>query len=102
MRRFIVGLLAVIGLISLIVMLGLGGLAWWGYRQLRQPAELPDRAILRLALEGSIGDTEEASPLRRLMSGRRAELRPVIEALDQAARDPRITGVLADLSGARP
>ena len=100
-RRFLVGLLATVGALSLVVLLASGGALWWWIDTFDDPEPLPDRIVLSVALSGSI---DEASPLDPL-----AELFPeeaglglvdLVDALDRATADPRVAAAVFDLSGA--
>jgi len=100
-RRFLVGLLASVGALSLVVLLASGGALWWWIETFDEPEPLPDRVVLTIGLTGSL---DEASPLDPF-----AELFPeeaglglvdLVDALDRAAADPRVTATVFDLSGA--
>src|SRR5277367_5773216 len=104
MRRFLVTLLAIVGILAILVLLGVGGLAYWVVREARHDSPVPPKAILRLAVHGNPGETDgTSSTLRRLIGGERAtSLREVVNALDQATGDPRVLGLVVDLSDAQP
>src|SRR3954471_12602029 len=103
MRRFVVGLLAVIGFLALLVTLGIGASVWWLVREART-TPVPDKTILRLSVHGSPSETGgAASTVKRLLGGEQATtLREVLYALERASTDPRVLGLAADLSDARP
>ncbi|MBV8169272.1 MAG: signal peptide peptidase SppA [Alphaproteobacteria bacterium] len=104
MRRFLVGFLAVIGFLALVFSLAVGGLVYWVARDAKHANPVPDKAILRLAIHGNPGETSGSSgALRRIIGGTPSTtLRELVSALDQAAGDPRVVGVIADLSDAAP
>ncbi|MBI3515258.1 MAG: signal peptide peptidase SppA [Proteobacteria bacterium] len=104
MRRLLVGFLAIIGLLTLVLGLGLGGLVYWLVRDARSEHPVPDKAILRLAVHGNPSETGGAGgTVRRLIGGAQATtLREVVNALEQATADARVLGLVVDLSDARP
>lgn len=101
MRRFLLRFLAVVGALSLIVLVaGIAG-TWWVASAYLEPEPLPQHMVLSVTLNGSV---DEASPLDPL-----AELFPeeaglglvdLVDVLDRAATDTRVTGAVFDLSGA--
>lgn len=100
-RRFLVGLLATVGALSLVVLLALGGGAWWWIAHFDEPEPLPDRIVLTAALSGSIDEASPLDPLSDLFPETAGlGLVDLVDALDRAAGDPRVTAVLFDLSGA--
>ena len=104
MRRFLVGLLAVVGVLSLLAAFAIGGLAYWLVREARHANPIPDKAILTLALRGNPGETAGPSiAVRRVIGGvQQTTVRDIVDALDQATADPRVLGLLVDLSDANP
>lgn len=52
---------------------------------------------LRLSLVGSLTEDPVRGGLRKLLRGHRASLPEVVELLDEAARDPRLEGVLVNI-----
>jgi len=104
MRRFLVGLLAVVGFLTLLAGFAIGGLVYWVVREVHHANPVPDKAILSLAIHGNPAETAGASnALRRVIGGgRQTSLRDIVDALDQAAADPRVLGLLVDLSDANP
>src|SRR5215469_15045278 len=104
MRRFLVGFLAIIGFLALLATLSIGGLVYWVARDAKRANPVPDKAILRLALHGNPGETAGSSgALRRIIGGTPSTtLRELVSALDQAASDPRVVGLIVDLSDAAP
>ncbi|NQW20828.1 MAG: hypothetical protein HQ477_08955, partial [Chloroflexi bacterium] len=49
-RRFLVGLLAIVGAVSLVMLLAVGGGAWWWIDTFGEPEPLPDRIVLTVTL----------------------------------------------------
>lgn len=104
LRRVIVGLLALVGLL---VVLLVGGLYLLSdhlierYESRWQAPELPPRMLLSLSLAGPLPE-QEADPVQAILRRQQQpSLRQVLEALDRAATDPQVGGVLADLSHAQ-
>jgi protease IV len=103
MRRIFVGLLAVIGAISLLSMVGLIAGLWWAFGAFLEEDPLPESFVLALEISDEI---PEASPNDAIAAfwPAQAELGLVdlVDAIDQAAGDERVKGLVADLSGAAP
>lgn len=103
MRRFLVGTLAFIGFLALLAGLGVAGTIWWVVREARN-APVPEKTILRLTVHGNPSETGGgAGTVRRLLGGQQVTtLRDVVYALERGRTDPRVLGLVADLSDARP
>jgi protease IV len=99
MKRFVVGLLATIGLLALVLAGGAVAAVW-----LLLPArpDLPSQIVLTLDLRQGLDEAAATDPLAALGLAGRPTLTEVILALEQAARDPRVKGLLAQLSGEGP
>jgi protease IV len=98
MKRFVVGLLATIGLLALLLAGGAIAAVW-----LLLPArpDLPEQIVLTLDVRQGLDEVAATDPLAAL--GLAAPtLTEVILALDQAGRDPRVKGLVAQLSGEGP
>jgi protease-4 len=95
-RRFIVGLLAVIGAITLLSVLAGVGLAVWS--RVNEPG-VPEAALLTLDVNGNLPDAPRNNGLLDLLSPPQASLRDVVDALDKAGRDPRVKGLLLRIGG---
>ena len=96
MRRFIVGLLAVIGAVTLLGMLSTVGVVIWA--KLSGPG-VPAAAILALDVDGNLPDAPRNGGLLALLRPQQASLRDVVDALDKAGRDPRVKGLLLYIGG---
>jgi protease-4 len=96
-KRILVGILAVIGAVTLglVLLLVLVGLPL-------PPEEekLPDRMILELDLEKGLPEHRPTSPLARLTAPRPMTVRDAVTALERAADDDRVVGVIARIGGA--
>ena len=104
LRRVIVGLLALVGLLVVLVVGGLYLLSDHlieQYESRWQAPELPPRMLLSLSLAGPLPE-QEADPVQAILRRQQQpSLRQVLEALDRAATDPQVGGILADLSHAQ-
>lgn len=97
MRRFIVGLLATIGAITLLVVGVLGGLTYWLVRDFREPAALPDEVVLTLDLGAPLSEARPRDPLASLGLEPTLEVTELVLALERASLDPRVKGLVARL-----
>ena len=99
MKRFLVGLLALIGLLTLLVAGG-GLVAVW----LLLPGKpaLPGQIVLALDLREGLEEAPARDPLDLLGLTTTPTFTDVILALDHAGRDPRVKGLVAQLSGEGP
>lgn len=95
MRRFLVGLLATIGVLALLLVAGMGGLAWWLTRPDSEP--LPDAMLLTLDLRRPVLEGQPGLAASWLRGGQDYHLLDLVQTLDRAARDPRVKGVYARL-----
>ncbi len=96
MRRFVVGLLAVIGAVTLLGMLGTVGVVIWA--KVSGPS-VPSAAILTLDVDGNLPDAPRHGGLLALLQPQQSSLRDVVDALDKAAHDPRVKGLLLRIGG---
>ena len=96
MRRFVVGLLAVIGAVTLLGMLSAAGLVIW--TKVSGP-RVPEAAILTLDVDGNLPDAPRANGLLALLRPQQTNLRDAVDALDKAGRDPRVKGLLLHIGG---
>jgi protease IV len=94
MRRLIVGVLAAIGGLVVVLMAAAGVAVFW----LRPAAStLPERIVLQIDLTRGLADAPSANPLLRLISGSKPTMRQFLQALETAAGDRRVKGLLAVL-----
>jgi protease IV len=96
MRRFFVGLFAVIGVVAVLGFLGLAGLVV-GLVQYSKAAPLPDSIVLTADLTGGLSDGPDADHASRLLFGASTTLRDFVDAVDRAADDPRVKGLYIEL-----
>ncbi|HSA82648.1 MAG TPA: signal peptide peptidase SppA [Geminicoccaceae bacterium] len=99
MKRFVVGLLATIGLLALLLAGGTAAAVW-----LLLPAkpDLPSQIVLALDLRQGLDEVAATDPLSALGLAAAPTLTEVILALDRAGQDPRVKGLVAQLSGEGP
>ncbi|HXP97769.1 MAG TPA: S49 family peptidase [Telmatospirillum sp.] len=94
--RIVLVILAVIGSLTLAIA-GLGAFA--AYRQ--RPEPLPKQMVLELDLNAGVAEMSPNSPFSQLEMGDKYVLKDLVETLDRAARDPKVTALVARLdSGA--
>jgi protease IV len=97
MRRFVVGVFAAIGILTVlgIVALGAIGVAAWRLAPVRQ--SLPGAIVLRADLNRGLAKGAGQDALADIMFGAKPTLRDFVDALDRAGGDPRVKGVFLDL-----
>jgi protease-4 len=66
-----------------------------------RPQPLPARVVLSLNLDAEIAEALPDDPIARLATHRGYVMSDLVQALDRAARDPRVVGLVARLDGAR-
>ena len=101
-RRFIGRFLAVVGFFSLLTLAALGGLVWWGMGQFerRTAVEVADRVVIVADWRGGIAEKARGfSGLPGLPFDRQVALPDVLLALDRAAKDPRVAGLVVRTDG---
>ena len=96
MRRFVLGLFPMIGLLAVLVVAGIGIVVWRvaGYQPL-----LPATMILSTDLGRGLVDGPSQSPLAELAFGKKPTLRGFLDALERGGDDPRVKGIYAHLGG---
>src|SRR5262245_26568013 len=99
MRKFLVGFLATVGTVVLLLVTGGVAAAWL---LLPQRPHLPAHMILTLDLREGLPEMRRADPLSALGLPQSPTLIELITALDQAALDPRVAGLIARLDDAGP
>ena len=99
MRRFIVGILAVIG--ALVILLVVGSAVAWHFLKPRAPTIVAS-SILSLDLTKPLAKGSAEDGVRQILFEAEPTLRDVLDALQRAADDERIKGVVARLGGEEP
>jgi protease IV len=96
MRRFALGLFALIGIVTVLAFLGVGVAVW--RIALSQPA-LPDSIVLSAELGRGLIDGAAQDSLSDLVLGSKETLRDVLDALERGSNDPRVKGLYARFGG---
>ena len=97
--RFIVRVFAVIGFLCVLL---IGGAAWLIYEYvLPEGVEAPAAAVLRIDLRNGVADRPPDDALTTVLTGGAPSLHQIVDAIDAAAADDRVVGLVADLSGDR-
>ena len=94
--RIILFALAGVGSIALL----LAALGLWAAVNERQP-QLPKRIVLELNLDAGVIEVAPNNPFAKLGADGGYVLKDIVEILNRAADDPRVTGVVAKLESAR-
>lgn len=97
MRRFLVGFLAVVGVLAIILVGGLALGGFWASRYFAGPPPLPERMVLTLDLRASLPEARSLDPLASLGGEPTLELAELVLALERAADDSRVGGLVARL-----
>ncbi|HUK58675.1 MAG TPA: signal peptide peptidase SppA [Stellaceae bacterium] len=92
MRRILVGFFAVIGALVFAVILTTLGLVLWSH--MRGPT-IADNTVLSIDISSSFPDAPPSSALSTLINPGRPLLRDVLDGLEKATDDPRVTGLVA-------
>ncbi len=96
MRRIIVGIFAGIGVAVVLLLLAGVGIGLW----LRSTGpHIADNTVLTLDVGGGFPDGPPSSALSNLLFPGRPSLRDVLDAIERAGSDPRITGLFARFGG---
>jgi protease IV len=92
MRRLLLGFFATIGFLAvLLVIAGLIVVVRWG----PGTPSLPENIIVSVDLTQGLADGPDEPDLLRLVAGDRSNLRDFLDAIEAAAADPRVKGILA-------
>jgi protease IV len=97
MKRILVGGLACIGalvVLLIIIMLGLGGLAW------THKGTVPVRTILEVDLTRGLQEQAPEDPVTGFLLAKHPTVRDVVEALHRAATDDRVMALIARVGSA--
>ena len=96
LRRILIGLLALIGLgtVLTVLLLGMGG--WWLVQRFERSLQLPGEIVLVADLRGSLEDGPDRG-FAGLSLRAQPRLSELVLALDRAAGDPRVRGLVARL-----
>lgn len=97
MRRFVVGFFAVIGALSLLVLVGVAGVIVAAWRFAAHQAALPDAIVLSADLDHGLAEGPAPGAVARVVFGDQTTLRDFLDALDRAGSDKRVKGLYARL-----
>src|SRR5947209_10634943 len=95
MRRFVLGLFALIGIVVALAIVGAGVAVW---RIAASKPTLPASMILTADFSGGLVEGSQ-NALSELVVGRKSTLRGFLDALERAAEDPRVKGLYAHIDG---
>jgi protease IV len=95
MRRFVLGLFALIGIVVALAIVGAGVAVW---RIAGSKPILPATIILTAELGGGLTEGGQ-NALSELVTGRKSTLRGFLDALERGAGDPRVKGIYAHING---
>jgi len=90
MRRFVLGLFAAIGILTVVGVVGAGIAVW---RLAGSRPSLPGVIVLRADLSRGLAAGRGPDALSRLVFGGQLTLRDLLDALDRAGADPRVKGI---------
>jgi protease-4 len=94
MRRFLIGLLAGVGVLAILLAVGAATLVWYA---LPRPPALPQRFVLAADWRGELAEAVAAPDLLSLELTPALTVSEVVLGLDAAARDPRVAGLVVRL-----
>lgn len=98
MKNFLKKLIMTIGVISLLeIIIALGV----GIYFLLQKEDVEEKTFLEINLEGPLTEYTPDDPAARMMSEKQARVLDVVEALEKAAEDERIMGLVAKIGSPR-
>jgi protease-4 len=94
MRRILLGFFATIGIVTILVIIGIGVVVW---RIAASQPSLPDTIVLTANLSNGLAKGAGQDPLSQLVFGGEKTLRDFLDALERAGSDPRVKGLYARL-----
>ncbi|MBF5045429.1 signal peptide peptidase SppA [Aggregicoccus sp. 17bor-14] len=96
MKRFLIGLLAAIGVLSLLLFFGLIALVFVGAS--RKPT-VPSATVLELQIEAPLPESAPEGDLASAFGGSKTTVRDVVDALEKGAKDGRVKALVVRISG---
>jgi protease-4 len=96
MKRFLIGLLAVIGVLSLLIFFGLIALVFVGAS--RKPT-VPVATVLELQIEEPLPESVPETDLASAFGGSKTTVRDVVDALEKGAGDKRVKALVVRIAG---
>ena len=97
MKKVLVGILALVGVLSILAVVLVAGL---GVLSLMGKPGVPGRVILEVDLEAGVIEVIPDDPMAQMMMEGYLEVRDVVEALDRASSDSRVKALIARIGGA--
>ncbi len=99
MKRFIVGILASLGFLTLLLSIGVGVLVWM---LLPDERDLPERMVLTVDLRNGLEETVRRDSLAALDLAPKLTLAETILTIDRAGRQRNVAGLIARIDGSGP
>ena len=99
MKKIIVGILASIGTLALLVMIGVGVLVWMA---LPDEESLPDRVVLQIDLRHGFEEAARGASLAALDFEPGLTLAETILTIDRASKQDNVAGLVARIDGGGP
>ncbi|MGC2415389.1 MAG: signal peptide peptidase SppA [Stellaceae bacterium] len=96
MRRFVLGLFAAIGIVTVLAVIGSGIVLW---RLAASEPSLPQSIVLSADLDRGLAAGAGQGPLSELVFGGKETLRDFLDALERAGNDARVQGLYVRLGG---
>ena len=96
MKRFLIGFLATIGALALLLVVVSAGAGFWLFRSFAD-APLPERMVLTVDLDEPLEEAVDLEPFAALSLEQPLEVSELVLALERAALDPRVAGLVARL-----
>src|SRR5688572_10275667 len=94
MRRFVLGLFAAIGIVSVLTVIGLGVVVW---QVAASKPSVPDNLVLSVDLDRGLVEGPSQDTLSTVVFGSKQTMRDFLDALDRAGDDSRVKGIYARL-----
>jgi protease-4 len=94
MRRFVLGFFTVIGIVTMLALIGAGIVVW---RVAASRPSLPDAIVLNARLGNGLAAGAGQDPVSAFVFGGKETLRDFLDALARAGDDPRVKGLYAQL-----
>ena len=96
MRRIVLGLFALIGIVTVLAFIGVGAAVW---RIAGSQPALPETIVLSAELGRGLTEGAGQDSLSDLVFGSKETLRDVLDALERGGNDARVKGLYARLGG---
>jgi protease IV len=97
LKRFLVGFLATVGVLTLLLVAIIGGGVVWLVRSYGGPEPLPDDIVLTVDLGETLSEARSSDPFATLGLQQPLEVAEFVLALERASLDPRVKGLVARL-----